>query len=75
MARPKLGAIFSAERRVLAKFHGRILFANSDLSDSQFSSKPNIGASRAAERVLSQIIDKPVIAYASLSRPQLKLIQ
>jgi hypothetical protein len=32
MARPKVGAIFSAERRSLTKPHGRILFANSDLS-------------------------------------------
>jgi hypothetical protein len=32
MARPNVGAIFSAERRNLTKPQGRILFANSDLS-------------------------------------------
>jgi hypothetical protein len=55
MARPKIGAIFSAERRNLTKPHGRILFANSDLSGfSIFEEAPYRGVA-AADFVVSKL--------------------
>jgi hypothetical protein len=55
MARPKVGAIFSAERRRLAKAHGRLLFANSDLSGfSSFEEAQYRGVS-AADKVLHEV--------------------
>ena len=55
MARPKVGAIFSAERRNLAKAHGRILFANSDLSGFSIFEEAQYRGVNAADRVLSQL--------------------
>jgi hypothetical protein len=55
MARPKVGAIFSAERRNLAKAHGRILFANSDLSGFSIFEEAQYRGVNAADRVLSQV--------------------
>ena len=55
MARPKVGAIFSAERRNLAKARGRILFANSDLSGFSIFEEAQYRGVNAADRVLSQV--------------------
>jgi hypothetical protein len=52
MARPKPGAIFSAERRKLAKLGGRLLFANSDLSGFSIFEEAQYRGVRAAERAL-----------------------
>lgn len=56
MARPKVGAIFSAERRNLAKARGRILFANSDLSGFSIFEEAQYRGVYAADRVLSQVV-------------------
>jgi hypothetical protein len=56
MARPKVGAIFSAERRNLAKAHGRLLFANSDLSGFSIFEEAQYRGVYAADRVLSQVV-------------------
>jgi hypothetical protein len=61
MARPKVGAIFSAERRNLAKARSRILFANSDLSGFSIFEEAQYRGVNAADKVLSQV------AAASLS--------
>ena len=53
MARPKVGAIFSSERRRLAKSGGRVLFANSDLSGFSIFEEAQYRGVHAAERVLS----------------------
>lgn len=55
MARPKPGAIFSAERRRLAKLDGRLLFANSDLSGFSIFEEAQYRGVRAAERVLERV--------------------
>ncbi len=55
MARPKIGAIFSPERRALTKPHGRILFANSDLSGFSIFEEAQYRGVIAAERVLQRI--------------------
>ena len=55
MARPKVGAIFSAERRNLAKANGRILFANSDLSGFSIFEEAQYRGVNAADRVLRQV--------------------
>jgi NAD(P)-binding Rossmann-like domain len=55
MARPKVGAIFSAERRKLAQGQGRILFANSDLSGFSIFEEAQYRGVDAADKVLSQI--------------------
>lgn len=52
MARPKVGAIFSAERRRLAKQQGQILFANSDLSGFSIFEEAQYRGVTAAEAVL-----------------------
>ena len=52
MARPKPGAIFSGERRRLAKLDGRLLFANSDLSGFSIFEEAQYRGVRAAEKVL-----------------------
>jgi hypothetical protein len=62
MARPKVGAIFSAERRNLAKGRGRILFANSDLSGFSIFEEAQYRGVYAADSVLSQL------AFQSRSR-------
>ena len=59
MARPKVGAIFSAERRSLAEAHGRILFANSDLSGFSIFEEAQYRGVYAADRVLSQVAGAP----------------
>jgi len=55
MARPIVGAIFSAERRKLAKANGRILFANSDLSGFSIFEEAQYRGVNAAERVLDRV--------------------
>lgn len=52
MARPKPGAIFSAERRKLAGLDGRLLFANSDLSGFSIFEEAQYRGVRAAEKAL-----------------------
>ncbi len=52
MARPTAGAVFSPERRALAKGHGRILFANSDLSGFSIFEEAQYRGVTAAEKVL-----------------------
>ena len=52
MARPKVGAIFSPERRRLSKPHGRILFANSDLSGFSIFEEAQYRGVKAADSVL-----------------------
>ena len=52
MARPKVGAIFSEERRRLATLNGNILFANSDLSGFSIFEEAQYRGVRAAEKVL-----------------------
>ena len=54
MARPKPGAIFSAERRNIKKQQGRILFANSDISGFSIFEEAQYHGVRAAEKVLSE---------------------
>ena len=55
MARPKPGAIFSAERRRFAKLDGRLLFANSDLSGFSIFEEAQYRGVQAAERVLERV--------------------
>ncbi len=55
MARPKPGAVFSTERRNLAKLEGRILFANSDLSGFSIFEEAQYRGVRAAERLLTEV--------------------
>ena len=52
MARPKVGAIFSVERRNLANAHGRMVFANSDLSGFSIFEEAQYRGVAAADRVL-----------------------
>jgi glycine/D-amino acid oxidase-like deaminating enzyme len=52
MARPKVGAIFSPERRRLRNPQGRILFANSDLSGFSIFEEAQYRGIVSAERVL-----------------------
>ena len=53
MARPKVGAIFSEERRSLTRPRGRILFANSDLSGFSIFEEAQYRGISAADKVLS----------------------
>jgi glycine/D-amino acid oxidase-like deaminating enzyme len=55
MARPKIGAIFSPERRALTKPYGRIAFANSDLSGFSIFEEAQYRGATAAERVLQRL--------------------
>ncbi|HWY21202.1 MAG TPA: FAD-dependent oxidoreductase [Candidatus Acidoferrum sp.] len=55
MARPRVGAIFSAERRSLAKAHGRILFANSDLSGFSIFEEAQYRGVTAADRLIHEV--------------------
>jgi hypothetical protein len=55
MARPKVGAIFSAERRRLSKLRGRVLFANSDISGFSIFEEAQYRGVTAADRVLSYL--------------------
>ena len=52
MARPKVGAIFSPERRNLVKARGRLLFANSDLSGFSIFEEAQYRGITAADQVL-----------------------
>ncbi len=54
MARPKPGAIFSAERRKLASLDGPLWFANSDLSGFSIFEEAQYRGVRAAEKFLSR---------------------
>jgi len=55
MARPNVGAIFSEERRRLAKLQGKILFANSDLSGFSIFEEAQYRGVAAADYALSRI--------------------
>ena len=55
MARPKVGAIFSPERRSLAKARGRILFANSDLSGFSIFEEAQHRGVTAADRLIHEV--------------------
>jgi glycine/D-amino acid oxidase-like deaminating enzyme len=55
MARPKVGAIFSHERHKLRNQHGRILFANSDLSGFSIFEEAQYRGVKAAEKVLERL--------------------
>jgi protoporphyrinogen oxidase len=55
MARPRVGAIYSPERRSLAKPRSRILFANSDLSGFSIFEEAQYRGVIAAESVLKNI--------------------
>jgi predicted NAD/FAD-dependent oxidoreductase len=55
MARPKVGAIFSTERRGLAQAQGRIQFANSDLSGFSIFEEAQYRGVQAADHVLRQV--------------------
>lgn len=55
MVRPKLGAIFSAERRALAARKDRLLFANSDLSGLSIFEEAQYRGIVAAERALATL--------------------
>ena len=55
MARPSVGAIYSAERRNLATSRGRILYANSDLSGFSIFEEAQFRGVAAADKVLHQI--------------------
>ena len=59
MARPKVGAVFSSERRKLAKPRGRILFANSDLSGFSIFEEAQYRGVTAAETVLDDLAGLP----------------
>jgi hypothetical protein len=52
MALLEIGAIFSAERRNLAHAHGRMLFANSDLSGFSIFEEAQYRGAYAEDRVL-----------------------
>jgi len=58
MARPRVGAIFSAERRNLAQSKDRILFANSDLSGFSIFEEAQYRGVTAAEKVLHGLSGK-----------------
>jgi glycine/D-amino acid oxidase-like deaminating enzyme len=53
MVRPKVGAIFSTERRRFARLEGRLLFANSDLSGFSIFEEAQYRGVRAAEKALA----------------------
>lgn len=63
MARPKVGAVFSSERRKLARPRGgRILFANSDLSGFSIFEEAQYRGVTAAETVLDDLAGRHVRA-------------
>ena len=55
MARPAVGAVFSPERRSLAKGHGPILFANSDLSGFSIFEEAQYRGVIAADKAMRAI--------------------
>jgi hypothetical protein len=60
MARPKVGAIFSPERRALTRLHGRLLFANSDLSGFSIFEEAQYRGVAAAQAVLGSLAGSPL---------------
>ena len=55
MARPKVGAVFSPERRRLKESKGRVLFANSDLSGFSIFEEAQYRGVTAAETALKNL--------------------
>ena len=55
MVRPAVGAIFSEERRQLARNDGRILFANSDLSGISIFEEAQYHGVLAAQKILDRL--------------------
>jgi hypothetical protein len=55
MARPRVGAVFSAERRNFVKGRGRVLFANSDLSGFSIFEEAQYRGVTAANQVLKAL--------------------
>jgi len=55
MARPVVGSIFDARRRELAQGHGRLLFANSDVSGFSIFEEAQFRGVDAAEKVLQSL--------------------
>ena len=55
MARPTVGAIFSAERRRLATLRGQLVFANADLSGFSIFEEAQYRGVRAAEHTLAVV--------------------
>jgi hypothetical protein len=56
MARPKVGAIFSSERRRLLKSNGQVFFANSDLSGFSIFEEAQYRGVTAADKVLRKLL-------------------
>jgi len=63
MARPKVGAIFSPERRRLLKSNGQIVFANSDLSGFSIFEEAQYRGVTAADRVLHRLSGARLIGH------------
>jgi hypothetical protein len=59
MIRPAVGSIFSEERRHLALFNERILFANSDLSGISIFEEAQYHGVEAAQKVLLKLHGRP----------------
>jgi hypothetical protein len=59
MIRPAVGSIFSEERRHLARFNERILFANSDLSGISIFEEAQYHGVEAAQKVLLKLHGRP----------------
>ena len=59
MARPHVGAIYSAERHDLVNSRGRILFANSDLSGFSIFEEAQFRGVDAADKVLRRLGGSP----------------
>jgi glycine/D-amino acid oxidase-like deaminating enzyme len=59
MIRPAVGSIFSEERRHLARFNDRILFANSDLSGISIFEEAQYHGVEAAQKVLVKLHGRP----------------
>ena len=55
MVRPAVGFVFSAERQRWARPHGRIFFANSDLSGFSIFEEAQYRGAQAADRALSRL--------------------
>ena len=63
MARPKVGAIFSRERRGLLKSNAQIVFANSDLSGFSIFEEAQYRGVIAADRVLRRLTGTRLIPH------------
>ena len=59
MVRPAVGSVFSEERRHVARFHNRVLFANSDLSGISIFEEAQYHGVEAAQRVLARLRGRP----------------